>query len=59
VIARLREAAKNAANDAKVRQVIGNAGSPMMYLDAPEFQKYWDTDAAKMAATVKAIGKVE
>jgi tripartite-type tricarboxylate transporter receptor subunit TctC len=59
VIARLREAAKNAANDAKVKQVIGNSGSPIMYLDAPEFQKYWDTDAAKMAATVKAIGKVE
>jgi tripartite-type tricarboxylate transporter receptor subunit TctC len=59
VIARLREAAKNAANDPKVRQVIGNAGSPMMFLDAPEFQKYWDIDAAKMAVTVKAIGKVE
>jgi tripartite-type tricarboxylate transporter receptor subunit TctC len=59
VISRLREAAKNAANDPKVRQIIGNAGSPMMYLDAPEFQKYWDLDAAKMAATVKAIGKVE
>jgi tripartite-type tricarboxylate transporter receptor subunit TctC len=59
IISRLREAAKNAANDVKVRQVIGNAGSPMMYLDAPEFQKYWDTDVAKMAATVKVIGKVE
>jgi tripartite-type tricarboxylate transporter receptor subunit TctC len=59
VVARLREAAKIAANDPKVQQVIGNAGSPIQYLDAPEFQQYWDKDAAKMAAIVKAIGKVE
>lgn len=59
VVDKLRAAAKSAANDAKVRQTIGNAGSPLLYLDAPEFQKYWDADAAKMAATVKAIGKVE
>lgn len=58
VIARLREAAKNAANDARVRQVIGGSGSPIQYLDAPEFQKYWDTDAAKMAGVVKIIGRV-
>lgn len=58
VIARLREAAKTAANDPRVRQVIGGSGSPIQYLDAPEFQKYWDTDAAKMALVVKLIGKV-
>jgi tripartite-type tricarboxylate transporter receptor subunit TctC len=58
VIAKLREAAKAAANDAKVRQVIGGAGSPVMYLDAPEFDAYWKQDASKMVQIVKAIGKV-
>jgi tripartite-type tricarboxylate transporter receptor subunit TctC len=58
VIARLRDAAKVAANDARVRQTIGGSGSPIQYLDAPEFQKYWDVDAAKMAGVVKIIGKV-
>jgi tripartite-type tricarboxylate transporter receptor subunit TctC len=58
VIAKLREAAKTAANDARVRQTIGGSGSPIQYLDAPEFQKYWDADAAKMTQVVKIIGKV-
>lgn len=58
VIAKLREAAKAAASDARVRQTIGGSGSPIQYLDAPEFQKYWDADAAKMAGVVKIIGKV-
>jgi tripartite-type tricarboxylate transporter receptor subunit TctC len=58
VITKLREAARAAANDPRVRQVISGSGSPIQYLDAPEFQKYWDTDAAKMAQVVKIIGKV-
>jgi tripartite-type tricarboxylate transporter receptor subunit TctC len=58
VITKLREAAKTAANDARVRQVISGSGSPIQYLDAPEFQKYWDADAAKMTQVVKLIGKV-
>ncbi len=58
VMAKLREAAKTAANDPRVRQVIGGSGSPIQYLDAPEFQKYWDVDAAKMTQVVKLIGKV-
>ena len=58
VIVKLREAAKTAANDPRVRQVISGSGSPIQYLDAPEFQKYWDADAAKMTQVVKIIGKV-
>lgn len=58
VIARLREACKVVANDPRVRQVIGAAGSPIQYLDAPEFQRYWDADAVKMTQAVKTIGRV-
>jgi hypothetical protein len=35
------------------------AGSPIQYLDTPEFQRYVDADAGKMADVVKRIGKVE
>ena len=56
---RLRAAAKNAALDAKVREIILNAGSPVQYLDAPDFEKYVQLDATRMAAVVKRIGKVE
>jgi tripartite-type tricarboxylate transporter receptor subunit TctC len=59
VVARLREAAQAAANDPKVVQTIGAAGSPILYLDAPEFTRYWTTDAAKMADAVQKIGRVE
>ena len=59
VVQRLREAARAAANDERVKQVLLTAGSPVQYLDAPEFQRYVDADAAKMADVVKRIGKVE
>ncbi len=59
VVMRLREAAKAAAADERVNQVLRNAGSPIQYLDAPEFQRYVNADAAKMADVVKRIGKVE
>ena len=59
VIRKLRGAAAKVAADANVRQVIARAGSPIEYLDAPEFQTYWDADAAEMTKAVRAVGKVE
>jgi tripartite-type tricarboxylate transporter receptor subunit TctC len=59
VIKKLRAVAAKVAADANVRQVIAKAGSPIEYLDAPEFQVYWDADAAEMTKAVRAVGKVE
>jgi tripartite-type tricarboxylate transporter receptor subunit TctC len=59
VVARLRAAARAAAADPKVNQVLGTAGSPVQWLDAPDFQRYVDADAAKMADVVKRVGKLE
>jgi len=59
VINRLRDAARAAASDDRVKQVMLTAGSPIQYLDTPEFQRYVDADATKMADVVKRIGKVE
>ena len=56
---RLRAAAKMAAQDTKVRDVIQNTGSPVVYLDSPEFEKYVQADAKRMTDVVKKIGKVE
>jgi len=56
---KLREATKVASTDDKVRSVINAAGSPIQYLDAPEFQSYLDADAKQMQEAVKKIGKVE
>ncbi len=59
VIRKLRAASAKVAADPGVRQVIAKAGSPIEYLDAPEFQTYWDADAAQMTKAVRAVGKVE
>lgn len=56
---RLRAAARAAGLDAKVKEVILNAGSPVQYQDSPEFEKYVQADASRMSAVVKRIGKVE
>lgn len=56
---RLRLAAKAAAQDSKVKDIIGNAGSPVVYLDSPEFEKYVLSDAKRMTDVVKRIGKLD
>ncbi|SFU78407.1 Tripartite-type tricarboxylate transporter, receptor component TctC [Polaromonas sp. YR568] len=56
---RLRAAAKAAAQDAKVKEVILGAGSPVLYQDSPDFEKYVQADAKRMVEVVKRIGKVE
>jgi tripartite-type tricarboxylate transporter receptor subunit TctC len=59
IVVRLRNAARAAANDERVKTTMVTAGSPIQYLDAPEFARYVDADAAKMREVVKRIGKVE
>jgi tripartite-type tricarboxylate transporter receptor subunit TctC len=56
---RLRVAARAAANDPKVKETLLSAGSPVQYLDAPEFERYVQADAEKMTEVVKRIGKLE
>ena len=59
VAQRLRAAARAAAMDAKVKDVILNAGSPILYQDTPDFEKYVQADARRMTEVVRKIGKVE
>jgi tripartite-type tricarboxylate transporter receptor subunit TctC len=59
VVRKLRAASARIAVDPMVVQVIEKAGSPIAYLDAPEFQTYWNADASTMTDAVRKIGKVE
>lgn len=59
VAQRIRAAARAAAQDAKVREVILGAGSPVQFQDSPDFEKYVQADAKRMVEVVKKIGKVE
>lgn len=57
VIAKLRDAARRAAADEKVIRTIGTAGTPILYMDAPEFTRFVENDAKAMRAVVQRIGK--
>jgi tripartite-type tricarboxylate transporter receptor subunit TctC len=57
VVAQLREAARRAAEDERVIRAIGTAGTPIQYLDAPQFARFVSEDAARMGAVVRRIGK--
>jgi tripartite-type tricarboxylate transporter receptor subunit TctC len=59
IVNKLREVAKQAATDARVVQTINTAGSPILYLDKPEFEKYVESESKLMSGVVKRIGKVE
>lgn len=59
VVQRLRAAARAAANDPKVKEVILKAGSPVMYQDQPEFERYVQDDIKRMGGVVQKIGKVQ
>jgi tripartite-type tricarboxylate transporter receptor subunit TctC len=59
VVSRIREAVRDAANSAEFRSAMEKVSTPVSYLDAPEFQKYWDRDAARLKLALEKIGKVE
>jgi len=57
--AKLRAAVREAATSAEFRSAMEKVSTPVAYLDAPEFQKYWDQDAARLKVALEKIGKVE
>lgn len=59
VLTRLREAVRAAATSAEFRGAMEKVSTPVSYLDAPEFAKYWERDAKRLAIAVEKIGKVE
>jgi tripartite-type tricarboxylate transporter receptor subunit TctC len=59
VVARLREAAKFAATDARVVQSLQTAGTYVQYQDMPEFTSFVAQEAGVMAKVVQRIGKLE
>ncbi len=59
VLGRLREAVRQAANSSEFRGAMEKVRTPVSYLDAPEFQKYWERDAKRLEAALQKIGKVE
>jgi tripartite-type tricarboxylate transporter receptor subunit TctC len=59
VLRRLRDAVREAANSPAFKGAMEKVSTPVSYLDAPEFQKYWDQDAARLKVALEKIGKVD
>ena len=55
----LRDAAAKAVQDPEFKAQMAKLNSPIQYLDAPEFEKFWMADAKRLAEAVKVVGKVE
>jgi tripartite-type tricarboxylate transporter receptor subunit TctC len=56
---KLRDAVRRAVQDPDFKNALAKVETPVNYLDAPEFRKYWDADAQKLAAAVKTVKIVE
>lgn len=56
---KLRDAVRQAAHDPDFTNAMAKVETPVAYLDAPEFKKFWDADARKLVEAVKRIKPVE
>lgn len=59
VMAVVREAVRAAVSDPQFKASMAAMGAPIIYQDAPEFARYWESDAARVIQVVQKIGKIE
>lgn len=59
IMTKLRETMRKVVEDAEFKSAMENLQTPVTYLDAPEFQKFWSKDAARLAQAVQRIGRIE
>ena len=59
VTAVLRDAVRKVVVDADFKNQMAKFNSLVNYLDAPEFARYLDADAKRLAVAVQMVGKVE
>jgi len=59
VMKALRDTARKTVEDPDFKKTMANVNSPIQYMDAPEFGKYWAADAKRLAEVVKVVGRVD
>jgi tripartite-type tricarboxylate transporter receptor subunit TctC len=59
VMQRLREAMKQVVEDSEFKTSLAKLETPIVYLDAPAFQKFFEQDAQRLIEVVRQIGKIE
>ena len=55
----LRGAIRQAVSGSEFKSAMEKMDTPVSYLDADEFKKFWDKDARMLAQAIKNIGKVQ
>lgn len=55
----LRDTVGRVVVDPEFKSAMTKLQTPIQYMDAPEFGKYWQDDARRLAALVKVVGKVD
>ena len=59
IVKRIREAVKQTVSTPEFKSAMEKIETPIAYLDAPEFQKFWDKDAKMLTDAIKRAGKIE
>jgi len=59
VIKVLREATRQAVSAPEFKSAMEKMETPISYMDADEFQKFWEKDAQRLARAVRQIGKIQ
>ena len=59
ILRKLRDTVRQAVQEPDFKSAMTRLETPVAYLDAPEFQKFWDKDAKMLADAIKRVGKIE
>ena len=59
IVKTLRESIGQVAKSPEFKAAMDKIETPIAYLDAPEFQKFWEKDAKMLATAIKRMGKIE
>ena len=59
VLARLREAMRQVVGDSEFKGAMEKLETPIAFKQGDEFQRFFDTDARRLAAGVQRVGRVE
>lgn len=59
IISTLRDAVRRAVQDPEFKATMEKIQTPIVYLDAPDFGKYWEADTRRLASALKGLGCIE
>jgi tripartite-type tricarboxylate transporter receptor subunit TctC len=59
ILKKLRDTVRQSVQEPDFNSAMEKLQTPVAYLDAPEFQKFWDKDAKMLADAIKRVGRIE